>query len=742
LRRADVRLVTLTGPGGTGKTRLAFQVAAELLDDFPDGVWFVNLAPYSDPRLVAIALAQTLGVKETGRRPLIEDLQAALREKYLLLLLDNFEQVLDAAPLVSDLLAAAPHVTILVTSRAVLHLRGEHEFAVPPLALPDVTQLPPLELLTQYAAVALFIQRAQAAQADFAVTNATAPAVAEICHRLDGLPLAIELAAARIKLFAPEALLKRLERCLPLLTGGPRDLPARQQTLRQTLDWSYQLLNAGEQKLFRRLAVFVGGCTLDAAEAVCNGDRNLPFVVVDGIASLLDKSLLRTVDGPDGEARFTMLETSREYALERLEVSGEAETVRQRHAAYFLALAERADMVLEMVLELEGPHLIEWIEPLAADYLNLRAALVFTLGVPELPIGGDAEISITGGRSPPAPPCVPPALHVSLVETGVRLAAALGSFWWTRSMYREGRAWLRRALRQPDAPAAALARATFHAGVLAHLQDDNDEAEALFAECRDRFCALGDRVGESFTCIWQGIVARKHLQAERAHVLALEALASFEALSHRYGEARARFLLGLVALDQGDFALAERDIGMAVALQDAHSTSGSAGWFHLNLGHAARFRGDKVGAMTHYRECLRIFELAHDLSGLALTRLCLHHMARARGEWSVAWEGYLACFAQFREQGNRRQAAECLEGLAALLQVAGRPEIAARLLGAAERTRELIAIPLTAGERQDYAHTLAAIRSQRDEATFAAAWAVGRAMTLEQAIEEALGAGD
>ena len=335
------RLLTLTGPGGSGKTRLALQVAAEMIEHFQDGVFFVALAPITDPGLVPSTIAQSLSITEIPGRSIMDSLKDYLQNKSLLLLLDNFEQVISAAPLVAELLVTCSELKIIVTSREGLHISGEREYPVPPLELPDLTQLPSLESLSQYAAVELFLQRAKAVKPDFRITNDTAPAVAEICYRLDGLPLAIELAAARIKLLPPRAMLARLEHRLEFLTGGARDLPARQQTLRNAIAWSYDLLDENEQQLFRRLSVFVGGCTIDAAEAVA-GDHPAQTSILDQLGSLLDKSLLQEVEGTNNEPRFVMLETLREFGLEQLEASGEQDTIRHRHASFFLALAEQS----------------------------------------------------------------------------------------------------------------------------------------------------------------------------------------------------------------------------------------------------------------------------------------------------------------------------------------------------------------------------------------------------------------
>src|SRR6266852_4875421 len=419
LWRPEVRLVTLTGTGGVGKTRLALGVAAAVNADFADGICFVALAPLIDPGLVLSTIAQALGVQEQGSRPLLEGLQDHLREKQLLLLLDNFEQVVSAAPVVAELLVAAPRLRVLMTSRTSLHLSGEHEFAVPPLSLPDLRDLPPLDRLTQYGAIRLFIERAQAVKSDFALTKENAAAIAAICHQVDGLPLAIELAAGRSKLFSPQALLPRLRNRLKLLVGGAQDLPLRQQTLRGTIAWSYDLLDQAEKILFRRLAVFVGGCTLEAAEAVCHPDRDLEGDVLDAVERLVDKSLLRQEAQADGEPRLLMLETIREYALERLAASGETEATRRRHADYYLALAEQAEPLLA------GEQQVPWLNRLEQEHENLRAALTWVFQE-----AGGADLH----------------LKAALREQTLRLVGALWSFWYIHCHYREGKQWLQAAL--------------------------------------------------------------------------------------------------------------------------------------------------------------------------------------------------------------------------------------------------------------------------------------------------------
>src|SRR5215469_265353 len=479
LAREDVRLLTLTGPGGTGKTRLGLQVAAEVSDRFHEGVYFVNLAPITNPALVIPTIAQTLDLRETGEQPPLEQLKTFLREKQLLLVLDNFEQVASAAVYVADLLATCPRLKVIVTSRMVLHVQAEQEFAVPPLAVPDPKQVPDLVTLSQYEAVALFISRAQSARPEFQVTNANAPAVAEICARLDGLPLAIELAAARIKLLPPQALLARLDQRLALLTGGARDVPVRQQTLRNTIEWSYHLLGEEEQRLFRRLSVFVGGWQLSAAEALCQERGQADLDVLNGLSALLDNSLIQAGEEGAEEPRYLMLQTVREFGLEQLTASRELERTRMAHARYFLALAEEAEP------ELHGPSQARWVARLEQEHDNLREAL---------------EWALEQVRDEQA---------AERREIGMRLGAALREFWMIVGHYREARSFLERALAASEGAGPALrARVLRAIAVVADCQGDIDRIEAvaklslvLSRELEDS-CGIAESLGSLAAAAW------------------------------------------------------------------------------------------------------------------------------------------------------------------------------------------------------------------------------------------------
>src|SRR5215217_6389166 len=514
LAQPTIRLLTLTGPGGTGKTRLALAVAEQVAPAFPDGVVFVSLAPLVDPAFVAPTIAERLGVRERAEQTLRDALVTHLAGKRLLLVLDNFEHVLPAAPLVAELLGACPALRVLSTSRAALHLSGEHLYSVPPLALPNVDRLPPLEELGQTAAVRLFVDRARAVKSDFALNEANTPAVVEIVRRLDGLPLALELVAARARALSPAALSVRLDRRLPLLTGGAHDLPDRQRTLRDTIAWSYDLLRPNEQTLFRRLGVFAGGCTLESAETVANLDA--PFDVLEGMAALLDASLLQSEE-LGGETRYTMLETVREFALERLRESGEESATRDHHARYFLDLAERTHAV---IFKTPTPALLDVIE---RDHDNLRAALTWSRD--------------TGDH-----------------DTLLRLAGALAFFWYYRGYLNEGQRWLNQALETPaDADAARpRAWALTNSGMLANVSGETDRAIALLTESFLWWEQTDDGFGRALAGTQLGGSYVGQGRYDEAVPLFAEIEAYAREAGHEDVLAVALFHLGAIAWAQGD----------------------------------------------------------------------------------------------------------------------------------------------------------------------------------------------
>src|SRR6266850_1802331 len=706
LLRQDVRLVTVTGPGGIGKTRLAVEVASGLVERFPGGIHFVPLSPLNDPGLIASVIVQTLGIGEAGGQSPLEILKKNLQDSALtpmLFLMDNFEHLIQAAPTVAEMLAMGPNLKILVTSRAALHVYGEHEFPVPPLALPDSRSMPSVEVLSQYPAVALFVQRAVAAKPDFELNRENAPAVTEICARLDGLPLAIELAAARIKVLSPSSLLTRLSSRLQLLTGGARDLPQRQQTLRAAMDWSYDLLNAAEQKLFRRLSVFVGGCNLEGVEAVCDTKGDLDLDLLDGMASMVDKSLLQQVEQAKGESRFLMLETIREYALEKLEASGEEALTKRAHAAYCLVLAE------EEASEPSGAQGTEWIGRFALEHDNFRAGLEW------LTETGDAE-------------------------WGLRLGTALFRFWEIREYLAEGRDRLGRLLKLAGAaaPTKARTRALFAAGVLAGEQGDYASAETHISESQNIARQLGDNTGVAVSLNALAVFARDRGSVAKARALFEESLALWRELGDLKAVARALSNLANVVKLQGDYDRARSLYAECLSIFRGLGDRTGVAWSLNYQGDVARDQGDSAAAQTLYEQGLAIFRELGDRWGIAGTLADLGSLARDQRNYSRAHALYRESIKIFQELEHKRGIARLLECFACSAAAQVHAERSLRLAGAAAALRQNIGAPLTPAEQVKLEASLDPARQAMTNTAGATAWLEGWALPVEKAIEEVL----
>jgi predicted ATPase len=705
LRRDGLRLVTLVGPGGVGKSRLAVQAAADVANDFTGGVHFVALGVISDPALVWSAVARALEVREIGVRPVLDAINDHVRalDGRVLLLLDNFEHLIDAAGDIGRLLAACPTLKVIVTSRAVLNLSGEHEFAVPPLALPDIRHLPDPGSLATCPAVALFVERAVAIRSDFAVTTDNASAIAEICARLDGLPLALELAAARVWIMPPSEMLARLRSRLRLLTGGARDLPTRQQTLRGTMEWSYDLLSSDEQTLFRRFAVFTAGGTLEAAEAVCNTRRDLGTETLEGLGSLMSQSLLRKTEGTTDEARFSMLDTIREYALERLDAAPEADEVRRAHAAYFLVLAEEGDA------SLTGSDRALWLARFDAEHENLLQAI---------------DWLVATGRA----------------EWALRLGAALFRYWEAREHLTEGRERLVAALDLPDAQVRSKerARALFAAGVLAVEQGDYVAARELVADSLSIYDERGDP--------WGSVVCRNALAAaaldegdhQRAQALFEQCLAAWEALGDRKAVARALSNLASLAKIRGDPLRARSLYEQSLAIFRELGDEAGVAWSLSHQGQVAREQGDRPAARAFCEQALAVFRGLNDRWGIASSLADLGHLSRDEGNRDSAQTRYRESIEIFRELGYRRGIARLLEDFACAAATDGKPERALRLAGAAAALRETLGARLPPDEQPKLERVLAQARAAVPPAAAQQAWTEGATMPLESAIDYGL----
>jgi predicted ATPase/class 3 adenylate cyclase len=753
LGRPDVRLVTVTGAGGIGKTRLAMQVAAEVLEPFPDGVWFVRLSRLVDPELVLSTIAQTLGLKEVAGQPIAQTLAEHLHEKQLLLLLDNFEQVVTAAPEIGELLAENPGLKVLVTSRVPLRLRGEHDYALMPLPLPESGVLPSPERLTQYAAVALFVERASAAQADFTVTASNAPAIAEICARLDGLPLAIELAATRVTLLSPEALLSRLSSQLQLLTGGARDLEARQQTMRATIAWSVALLRPHEQELFRRLAVFVGGGTLEAIEAVCmtqGGAVSSKTVegagadLLDTMGILVDQSLVqRRQEG--GELRLGMRHVIREYAIEQLAESGETWALQESHGAYYLSLAEQLEP------QLQGSSQIELFARLEREHDNLRAVLAWSLehGAAEtaarLCVALHPFLNMAGhwieeeqclAQAVSLDNELPPRLRARLHGTAGYVSRSQGDYTAATRHFEESLA----LFRSVD-DTAGVGDVLGQLAVLAFRQESFERAEQLFEESLGVLRQIGDRMDMVYVLRAQAELplARGHLAAARSIIEQALGLAESLGVTHDIAECKAR--MGWLALLEGGDASAEALVEGALQVQrqlnDANCSAHSLGY----LGLLALERGDVVTAQSRLAESLARYTDVANQQGIAEAQVRLGMARVAGGTVKQAKDAYQAGLLLAQRLKNKQSAAAGLAGLAEIALAERHPERAARLLGAAVQALASIGaapLPLPPRLRVERQQVAATAQDALGEAAWKAAFAAGEALPLDDAITEAL----
>jgi predicted ATPase len=702
--RDEVNLLTITGPGGIGKTRLALQAATELIDTFEDGVFFVSLASINDPDLVAATILQTLGFTTGENQPASGLLKGYLQDKHMLLVIDNFEQVTAASPLLGELLEAAPRVKIMVTSQAVLHIYGEYEFKVPPLAVPDINNLPALDALAQSPAVALFVNRAEAVKVDFSLTPENAPVVVEICAQLDGIPLAIELAAARIKLFAPQALLRELSHRLNLLAQKSPDRFPRHQTLRNAVAWSYQLLAPDERALFAQLAVFARGCTLNAVEAICTtGETKADVPLLEGLASLVDKSMLQHELRPNGEPRFMLLETLREYALERLEADGQLDVVRKRHASFFLEFVEAIEPGPKK------PNLPAWMKELEEEHDNLRAAIQW-------------------------------ALEHDEVESALRIAGAIWRFWQIHGHVEEGAKWMGMILERAEKrPSMARAKALWGAGWLGMVMGTLAQSREYFEEGAAIARLLNDNHYLGLSLHGIGAVARAQGDFDRSRAAFEESLPLFKSLQNTENVAWTFEHLGVTAIEQGDFVQAGAYLSQGLALFRELDQRWPCAEALTFLGHAALQQGDYALAQKRYEDALSIYEELDDKLNIATINSYIGATLFGRGEYEKAISLYKENLVLSHELKDHWGFAWGLERLAEAAEKLGHPEQSTRLWGAADALRRVSGVLWHPGFHSYYTEQrFAALKAELGESNWQELWLEGQAMASDDVVGIAL----
>ena len=717
LRRDDIALVTLTGAGGTGKSRLAIQIGLDMLDHFKDGVFLVRLEPISDPNLVIPTVAETLGIRESlGNRPIADMLKEYLRDKQMLLLLDNFEQVVEVSPCVAELLETCPKLKMVVTSRAPLRLRAEKEVPVPPLAVPSDQKFTTLDNLSQYAAVELFIQRAQAVKPDFNVTNSNAPAVAEICYRLDGLPLAIELASARIKLLTPHGLLARLEHRFELLRGGTRDLPERQRTLRGAIDWSYNLLNEGEKKLFRRLSIFIGGWTLEAAETVCDINGDLAQSLDDTLASLIDNNLVIQLQENEDQPRFGMLSTIHEYAFELLKDTDEADLVHYQHAQYYL------NFVIKVEPLIRSAERVRWRQVMLQEFGNIRGVLVWVYTTKKF------------------------------IEIGQQIVINIGMFWQFGGYIAEGRQWCARmmALCDETTPIAIRPGLLGVAGELAWTQGDYFSAIASLDESLELCHMLDDKHTLAFAMLVRGMVASNSRDLSTATTMLQGSIELFTTTDDRWYKALALSWLGEVALYENDLDRAMSFCNQSIALARQQGDPWCMMPSLMSFGQMAVLDGDLTNAHSSFQEAVDLLRQTGDNWSLSWALNDLGHVMLLQGVLDQANIYFLEGLTTANGLGNQGVMVISLVGTAALIARRSKdfPDVpqqdttdlalAARLCGA---TVPFIGTPgvfAWADSKTLYEAAINLVQSKMNTKLWDKAYSEGQSLPFEQAVALAI----